>query len=284
MLDVVVHAGALAIGGDVRGEVRIRPGGSAATAAVWAAAEGARVPLIGRVGDDMPGRLLTSALQERGVRTDLKVDPMARTGSMLVVHDGTERSMVSDRGASACLSPSDLPDQLVADAVLVSGYLLYDPGSEAAARSALERARAIVIAVEASSWPHLEAFGRERFFDATRPATLLLANEREAEVLFDPDMLQDLRRLDGPYGQVCIKRGPRGATLVQNDEAIEASATLSTAPVDPTGAGDAFDGVLLASLASGTTPEAALDRACRAGAVVATSSESWPDLTEPPTP
>jgi sugar/nucleoside kinase (ribokinase family) len=45
---------------------------------------------------------------------------------------------------------------------------------------------------------------------------------------------------------------------------------------DPTGAGDAFDGVLLGSLARGIEPEEALDLACRAGARVAASASVWP--------
>src|SRR3989442_11000601 len=86
MVDVSVEAGDLARGGDVHGEVRLRPGGSAANAAVWAAAEGARVRVIGRVGNDLPGSLLAAALTERGVDTALTVDPSPRTGTMLAVH------------------------------------------------------------------------------------------------------------------------------------------------------------------------------------------------------
>jgi sugar/nucleoside kinase (ribokinase family) len=46
--------------------------------------------------------------------------------------------------------------------------------------------------------------------------------------------------------------------------------------VDPTGAGDAFDGVLLAHLARGATLQDALKHACSAGAAAASSAESWP--------
>ena len=47
--------------------------------------------------------------------------------------------------------------------------------------------------------------------------------------------------------------------------------------VEPTGAGDAFDGVLLSSLARGRAPEEALARACHAGALVAASHSTWPE-------
>jgi len=46
---------------------------------------------------------------------------------------------------------------------------------------------------------------------------------------------------------------------------------------DPTGAGDAFNGVLLAALVRGRSPGDALAEACRAGARVAASFETWPE-------
>ena len=48
--------------------------------------------------------------------------------------------------------------------------------------------------------------------------------------------------------------------------------------VDPTGAGDAFDGVLLAAFARGAEPEKVLQRACHAGALVAASAQTWPEV------
>src|SRR5439155_6012899 len=137
MLDVVVQSAALAGGGDVHGRVRVHPGGGATNAAVWAAASGASVALHGRVGDDFPGRMIREAVSERGVVPVLAADPEEPTGTMLVVLEGGERSMVADRGANARLSPEDLPDVLEAGAVLVSGYILFHPRSEAAALAAL---------------------------------------------------------------------------------------------------------------------------------------------------
>jgi 2-dehydro-3-deoxygluconokinase len=45
---------------------------------------------------------------------------------------------------------------------------------------------------------------------------------------------------------------------------------------DPTGAGDAFDGVFLAALATGASPGDALRAACAAGARVAAGPDLWP--------
>ena len=275
MVDVSVDAATLKRGGDVHGDVRLRPGGAGANAAVWAATSGARVRLFARVGDDLPGRLLAQALEERGVDARLRFDSGSRTGTMLVLNEPGERSMVADRGANAALEPDDLPERLSARAVLVSGYLLFNPSSEPAARAALERADSPVVAVDAASWPLVRAFGAERFVSATKRATLLLANELEAEALTGLAGEAAARDLAGAYGAACIKLGAAGAVWAEGDRVI-ASPAPQVEEIDATGAGDAFDGALLAALARGTGPERALALACHAGARAAGSHQPWP--------
>lgn len=275
MADVSVAADALVPGGDVHGEVRIRPGGGGANAAVWAAHTGANVILYGCIGDDLIGRTLAQAFRERGVNTSLVVRPDARTGSMLVVRQSGERSMVADRGANARLSAEDLPDRLRAGAVLVSGYLLYDSRSEPAAVAALARAEADLVAVDVASWPLLEAYGRGRFDAGAREANFILANGREAEVLTGLPPVEAARALAERYRWACVKLGGEGAVLATEDRVFTGSAP-DVDEVDTTGAGDAFDGVLLAELARGADPETALREACAAGAKAASSADTWP--------
>lgn len=276
LTDVVVEAGALATGGDVHGTVRLTPAGSGANAAVWAAACGARVQLVGRVGDDVAGRVLRESVAERGVEPRIVVDPNARTGAMLVVREGGERSMVADRGANAGLVPTDLPETLRARTFLLSGYLLFHPGSHAAGLAALERAQAPVVAVEAASWPLIEEFGADRFLLETGWATMLIANEREAETLAGASGDHAVLGLAERYEVVVVKRGSRGAVAVRSGEKFDVTAP-QVAEADPTGAGDAFDGVLLATMARGMDLRAALTEACAAGARAAASFETWPE-------
>ena len=139
MLDVRVDAGELARGGDVHGRVALQPGGTSANAAVWAAASGASARVHGRVGIDLVGRLLRTELEVRGVEPALMDDPAAPSGTMLVVFEAGERSMVADRGANARLTPQDLPAELIAGAVLVSGYLLLQDGAQEAGVEAIRR-------------------------------------------------------------------------------------------------------------------------------------------------
>lgn len=278
MLDVRVEAAALEEGGDVHGRVLVRPGGSASNAAVWAAEAGARARVHGRVGADTAGALLRDELIHRGVEPALVVDPQAQTGTMLVVHEPGERSMVADRGANGGLSPSDLPDRIEAKAVLVSGYaLLFEP-TFPAARAALDRAAARFLAVDAASWPMLRDFGADRFFEETARANAILLNEREAEVLTGKRGESAADTLADRFPIVCLKLGEAGAVMSWEGLVIRYGGE-PVRELDPTGAGDAFDGVLLAQLAAGRSPGDALHAACRAGASVAASYETWPERT-----
>ncbi len=275
MLDVRVDAGELARGGDVHGRVALQPGGTSANAAVWAAESGAETRVHGRVGADVVGRLLRTELEVRGVEAALVDDVDAPSGTMLVVFEAGERSMVADRGANARLAPSDLPSELEAGAVLVSGYLLLQEGAREAGLEAIRRSRAQWIGVEAASWPLVEAVGREGFDELARGATVILANEHEAEALTSMEPVPAAQALGERYRAACVKRGAAGAVMIVDGRIFEATSEV-VEERDPTGAGDAFDGVLLGSLARGIEPEEALDLACRAGARVAASASVWP--------
>jgi sugar/nucleoside kinase (ribokinase family) len=275
MLDVRADTGALARGGDVHGRVAVQPGGTSANAAVWAAWAGASARVHGRVGNDLVGRVLRDALAARGVEAAVSLDPEMPSGTMLVVHEQGERSMVADRGANARLSADDLPPSLDAGAVLVSGYLLLQPGAHGAAVAALERARSTHVAIDAASWPLVDAFGADRFFEETAAASAVLTNEREAYALTGLEGIAAAAALGERYAVAAVKRGANGAALVVDGVLVRADGER-VAEADPTGAGDAFDGVLLVGLVRGDEPAVALERACHAGALVASSGIGWP--------
>jgi sugar/nucleoside kinase (ribokinase family) len=275
MLDVQASSGALARGGDVHGRVLVRPGGTSANAAVWAAWGGARSGVAAAIGNDLVGDLLAGSLERRGVDVAGLVRRDGPSGVMLVVTQAGDRSMAADRGANAMLEVDDLPSPLEAGAVLVSGYLLLqDPGHEVAL-TAMATAETPWLAVEAASWPLVEAFGVDRFFAETEHATVLFANDDEARTLTGLEGADAAKALGERYRVVAVKRGRDGAALCVDGALSEAPGDEVVA-LDPTGAGDAFDGVLLAALARGEDPAAALATACRAGGMVAASPENWP--------
>ena len=99
----------------------------------------------------------------------------------------------------------------------------------------------------------IRSFGVERFLEACAPATMLLANEREAEELTGRRGVAAVDELSRRFHVVCVKQGDEGA-LMSWEGLVIRNATDAVVEKDPTGAGDAFNGVLLASLAAGRSP------------------------------
>jgi sugar/nucleoside kinase (ribokinase family) len=237
--------------------IAIAAGGSAANAAVWAAACGAQSTVVGRVGDDLAGRALRSALEARGVRAELTVDAEAPTGTFLVV-DGEVRV---DRGANAQLQAEHLPKRLEGGAVLVSGYAPLE-----AVEAALDRAE--------SDWVTLAPGFLEQL---PSTADAVLVDEGEAQGLTGLDAEDAARRLGRTFKLACVTRGATGAVAVL-DGRLEQSAAPEVEAVRSVGAGDAFAAGLLVALAGGADLVDALERACRVGANAAASSQAWPPL------
>jgi sugar/nucleoside kinase (ribokinase family) len=248
--------------GRVHGRIDLRVGGSAANAALAAAARGARAAVVGRVGADAAGRLVADELAARGVDPLLARDAEMRTGSVVVVGEG---SIVADPGASGRLSPDDLPAVIEARAVLVSGYTLLQPGPEAAARAALERARTEFLAVDAASARAVSSYGVDRFLAATAAAGVLLANADEARALTGLEAEAAAVALAGHYRVACIKLGRDGA-IAATAEGVVRAAALPVDKPDALGAGDAFAGGLLLALGRGAELVAALRAGCEAAA------------------
>jgi sugar/nucleoside kinase (ribokinase family) len=239
MLDI--SAEELVPGSVVHAPIRVRAGGSSVTAALAAAAEGVESAVIGCVGDDLAGWAVRDALVAAGVEPLLQVNPVLPTGTFFQGRGGT---IVADRGANVALDPGAVS----ADAILVSGYFLFQ-----AEGNPLGRMQAEWLAVDAGS-PRLVRL------EPTAGANALFADEDELAALGgDTDALTRRFRL------VCIKRGAERATAYLNGAMQERTPTERVERAQA-GGGDAFAGALLASLLLGRDLSDALARACAAGA------------------
>jgi sugar/nucleoside kinase (ribokinase family) len=99
------------------------------------------------------------------------------------------------------------------------------------------------VAVDAASWPLLRDFGPQDFLKSTAGANLILANRAEARILVGIDEPEAAaRELAARYGAAAVKLGAEGAIVDTDFGAIRARSPL-VREVDPTGAGDAFNGV-----------------------------------------
>jgi ribokinase len=243
ILDVIVRLERpLARGDDTLATTVLSPGGQAANVAVWAVELGGQARLVTKFADDEPGRLLATELERRGVEV---VGPTigGRTGVVvsLVDPDG-DRSMASDRGAGAALSPDELDDGwFECDALHVSGYaLVLAERAAAAARSYGAR-----ISVDLSAESLIDGTFRERLRRVA--PDVVFATEREVAAAGEI-----------PGATIVLKRGPRGLSV--DGEAFPARPVEA---VDSTGAGDALAAGFLVG-----GPELGLEAAARCVAQV----------------
>jgi ribokinase len=218
--------------------IRVRPAGSAFNAAVSAAAAGADATVIGTVGDDPGGRMILAELAARSVDAEVTVSP-GSTGTFLLA-DGEIRV---DPGVGHAIV---LPDRIEAEAVLVSGYL-----PTKTIEAALARAEASWVALDAARLDPLPADGNT-----------VLANEEAARRLTGLEPEQAVLALAEGRQLACVTLGPGGAFAARAGRVEHAESQAVT--VDAPGAGDAFAGALLVSLARRQDLPEALARACRA--------------------
>ncbi|MEU0571268.1 sugar kinase [Nonomuraea sp. NPDC005983] len=275
MTDAVARARyALARASDTPAIVTMHGGGSGANIASWLAVEGAEVAFIGRRGADITGRNRDMELMGYGVDARLVMDPERPTGTcvVLVTHKG-ERTMLSDPGANAALSPEDLPRDLFNGGghLHLSGYTLINEGSRDAGLAALDMARrsGMSISVDCASSAPLDRTGAEPFLEWTNGVKLLFANAEQARVLTgrdDPEAAAKV--LTAWFPQVVIKMNVDGALWYGNGrpDPVQVAADPVDRIIDGTGAGDAFCAGFLPTWLDGKPPAEALASGCHLAA------------------
>jgi sugar/nucleoside kinase (ribokinase family) len=277
---LAVHSGPLAVDSDTAARISLTGGGSAANTAAWFAYTGTAVHLVGVVGDDVAGTDRLTELAAAGVGgSAIRRTGEAPTGSVIVLAQAQERTMLCDRGANHLLAPSDVDAALsTLDGLRhlhLSGYTLLDGSSRAAGRYALRAAaeRGLSTSVDAASAAPLHRVGGATFLDWIRGADLLLANLDEARALTSAaaDPAGAARALTGQLPSVVVKQGPDGATWADRDGTLITVAAQPATVVDPTGAGDAFAAGLIAARLAGADPRAAMAAAVALGALAVTT-------------
>jgi len=249
----------------VHGEVEIRPGGSAVNAAAAASAAGASAVVVGRIGRDEAGDLVVAQLERAGLEARLERDSELPTGVAVALGEDVETpSVVASRGANARLSPADVPELIGVDALFVSGFALFQPGSSEAALAALQRFGGAWAGIDLAT-PRLATAAQNLDLGETASRTVLLATADEARALTGAQPEDAARTLASRFAAVCIKLGQEGALAAIGDRLVR-SAVAPVPRRSPFGAGDAFGATLLVALARGSTLEVALKAACRAGA------------------
>ena len=238
-------------------EFAIHPGGKGANQAFAAGRLGARVHMVGRVGNDDQGRLLRASLAGAGVDTAaLRADASAPTGVALIAIDAAgQNQIVIVPGANGRLSPEDVERER--DLISSAGLLLLQlevplPTVEAAARLGREAGAVVVLDPAPAQTDCLRLLP---LVDYVTP------NESELAALggtpgrrLDREEAVGLARSLLAWGprRVVAKLGAEGAICVSAD-GEEVWPGLAVTVVDTTAAGDVWNGAFATALAEGAT-------------------------------
>ena len=232
------------------------PVGKGANQALAACRAGSEVLLAGAVGRDLFAEIAFSLLRRGGVDLDLVRTVERPTGcaAIMVSHAG-ENVIAVAPGANASVRADQVPDEVLdTKTILVTQMEVSPAETEALIRRTRMRGGRCLLNLAPALPTDLELLSLLDF---------LVANEREAATL-GPDLPALGRRL---RQALVVTRGARGATAFLVDGTSLDVPPLPIKPVDTTGAGDAFTGVLAAGIDDGLPLATALRRASVAGAL-----------------
>ncbi len=273
-VDLVVVAPRLPGPGEtvVGGGLQTYGGGKGANAAVAAARVGARVRLIGAVGDDDTGTAAVAELAGEGIDVaDVAVLPGESTGvALIVVDERGENQIAVGAGANAAVTAEYVRGCLrvalpTAGCVLVSTEI-----PAAAVAAAVEETTAAGVVCVVNPAPVLTVVG-----ELLALGPILTPNESELAdldsllggVTGDSAVESALRIVERSRHAVVVTQGGEGVLVVDTDLSARTVPATPVAVKDTTGAGDTFNGVLAARLAAGDDLAAAVPVAVAAASL-----------------
>jgi ribokinase len=254
----------------------IYPGGKGANQAAAAALMGARVNLIGRVGDDANAAMVRTALAGAGVEISaVTTDSVAPTGTALItVADEGQNTIVTAGGANHSVGPEELEglERLLPGARMLL-LQLEIPMDVVAAAVAAARAAGVAVMLDPAPVADIP--------DAVYAGvTWITPNEQETGALtgIDPSDDESARRA----ADSLARRGVENVVITLGSRGCYYGGGRIDAPrvraVDTVACGDAFNGALAAGLAEGLGDDGALRLACAAGAAAATTPGAFDSL------
>jgi ribokinase len=235
------------------GSYELLPGGKGANQALAARRAGADVMLAGAVGRDHFAAIALASLRGEGVDTGLVRDVELPTGCALIMVSAAGENIIAVApGANMGLRRDWVPkDLLAAHTTLVAQLEVPFGETQGLIRRVRRRGGRCVLnlapalPIDLALLPEID---------------VLVANESEAATMSSDPIGIARRTRQG----LVVTRGAAGASAFLADGSRLDLPALAIDPVDTTGAGDTFVGVLAAALDLGASLEAALRRATAA--------------------
>ena len=216
---------------------------------------GCKTAMIGKVGDDLFGRLLIKTLQSAGIETkNVLSDPDVFTTLAFVSLDANgnrDFSFARKPGADTCIKPGDIDESLIADSrVFHFGTLsLTDEPAASATRRAVELAKqhGLLISVDPNLRKPLwksEEDAKAAIEWSLNQADIVKISDEEIEWLWGLSPEAGAEKLLREYGVslVYATLGPKGCYAATRNCRVTVHSPSGIHVVDTTGAGDIFGG------------------------------------------
>jgi len=235
------------------GDYAFLPGGKGGNQALAARRAGAAVILAGAVGMESFADIALDVLRREGVDTRLVRVVAQPTGCAAIMVSGEGENLIAvASGANASVRSDQVDDDLLGARTTLVTQMEVPPGET----------EILIRRVRARGGRSLLNLAPARAIDPAllEEIDLVVANEGEATALGSDPARLALRLRQG----LVVTRGAAGSTSFLRDGTRIEVPALPIEPVDTTGAGDTFMGVLAAALDLGSTLEAALRRASAA--------------------
>lgn len=232
-------------------------GGSAANTMAGIASFGGTTAYIGKVADDLLGRVFAHDMRATGAGYDVPaMDGHHSTGRCLIlVTPDAQRTMSTYLGISSLLEPDDVDPAVVqqGNILFCEGYLWDVESAKQAIRKAMDSARAAgrKVALTVSDSFCVERHHQEFLELISGPVDILFANTAELAALYQCDFVDAIDKVRGHVELGCLTRGAEGSVLVTGDDTITIKAEKVAEVVDTTGAGDQYAAGVLYGLARG---------------------------------
>jgi ribokinase len=229
------------------------PGGKGANQALAARRAGAAVVLAGAVGADAFADIALDLLRREGVDTRLVqvVDQPTGCAAIMVSKEGENLIAVAP-GANMSVRSAHVADEMLGPDITLVAQMEVPSGETEALIRRMRAHHGRVLLNLAPALPIDPALLGE--------IDLVIANESEATTLGSDPARLAIRLRQG----FVITRGAAGSAAFLRDGTRLEVPALPIDPLDTTGAGDTFVGVLAAALDLGSTLELALRRASAA--------------------
>ncbi len=248
------------------------PGGKGLNQAIAAARDGADVRFVGCVGQDAAGKMLRAALIAAEVNAaGLRAVP-GQSGMACVCVDAAGQNQIAvSLGANAAAQADQVPEISRGQTLLMQMEVRPEENVALILRGRAAGARVLLNLAPAGAMDR----------SVLGAVDLLIVNASEAAWLGQRLGREgDAVALHEALGiAVAVTKGERGAALALQGQVIRVPA-FAVDVVDTTGAGDAWCGVLAASLDLGMPPELALRRANAAGALACTKPGAAPSMPQ----